>query len=1324
MALVKKLQKGDTAPTLNNTKDYSQIEKALYDDLYSMSTKEARRAKPAYDQVAALVRSGAMDKALKFNPDRTYTIDLNQLPENLKSYNWTGHDNPLEKDMLGLGVKVRGEDSQAEGLTSAMSALRKHTEANIPATATATSTSLGTSEKGLSLLPEYILKKHYGGTDETSQRLFGESFDKIRTDDERKSKVLNWAKENINDYLTDYDKTSNDFKFTHEKSARELKAMLDNPAAKWDDITEKAKELKWDLNGFLVKDTDKKRWGDQALIDKAAADKAAADAENLRISKLPKQVIRNTKYITTKYIKKPVISNEVGSGTIGDVLSGKGSFADYADATAIAGDVVSLGGLWAGIGGGLVSTTATLASDIARKHGLGETLGNVGMNLAFTALALIPGGASVKIGAKSAKVASKALRLGKRAETAEDIFKTAKTLIKTTEESGKAAKLVGKELADFNKAKEIVKAVDAVTATQKVAKVSKMAPLAEKYGISTVLKGVDALSPIAKKITKPLVNTAKVGLIGTGLVNAGTGIRQAAYDTEQGGLGNIKLGDIRKMTHGIQSAKAVGKYAVRHAGTTSGTTKVTSEASTDYKLKGVPKELGEEFHTIKGLPKGTSKADLKTKINEHFDKAINSKNTELTPLKAKAPADLSVEETNKIKTLEKDLELLNKGKSEAVVAKFRAKTDNKEVVEKSGRTIKTEVDSKSWYPKKFQEYSIKQLQKGEAKALKAVKADPKSEAIMKVDVDDKIKKIKSLKSEKWGTKKNPDKFTKAELKAELEQAKKNMIGRKPNKGMQNTLNKRQKDYDDYIAKRKEILLPKKVTSKKEGGILKYATPAATLPQLRLGNLDPLSLENKAHGNWLGYNSKAKATAGIFDEKGQYTPDFIARRNAITDDWFNANKAEINKRIQASGSKFILNNKEQLIRGASDGKAGLLHDLVMGINPIPTPAVTGLPVAPAQRPTSLPTTLPTGSIPTGTPGVTTPSGSGNGSTYVKDDIKSKFKFGIPKIDKVDLTNAALYLSTLNANRVKASKDVQAYLNTPLKTLAPNQHVRTFDTSGQQAQQAIASANRVGNRAANASASMNVGNATRAEMWMKGQELASKLRMQGSGIINQGMQKQSDSDYKTKVYNLGVADANQASIKTGQSKALMTEGMLPVAQNKAFNVWALANNQNAGIKEGNQYKKAMFDLSQDPNYKLAVEDYTKLSDEINNPFRKEFDTKQAVAGVTPQQWESSDYYKNWVNELKKKELMIKPFTDKANLLQAGMAYGQPYSAKKGAKLKKLEANRKLFYKIINETNKMLGDDSIDLNKSEKDILSSDKLFYKTILKGNKEISKLKI
>lgn len=86
MALVRKLQKGDKAPDPNIPKDYSQVEKALYDNLYSMSSKEARRAKPAYDQVAALVRSGAMDKALKFNADRTYSIDTNQLPEELKKF--------------------------------------------------------------------------------------------------------------------------------------------------------------------------------------------------------------------------------------------------------------------------------------------------------------------------------------------------------------------------------------------------------------------------------------------------------------------------------------------------------------------------------------------------------------------------------------------------------------------------------------------------------------------------------------------------------------------------------------------------------------------------------------------------------------------------------------------------------------------------------------------------------------------------------------------------------------------------------------------------------------------------------------------------------------------------------------------------------------------------------------------------------------------------------------------------------------------------------------------------------------------------------------
>ena len=83
MALVKKLQNsGIIEKSKTNNLD---LEKKLYDDLYSMSSKDAKRAKPMYDQVAALIRSGAMDKALKFNPDRTYSVDINQLPEELKT---------------------------------------------------------------------------------------------------------------------------------------------------------------------------------------------------------------------------------------------------------------------------------------------------------------------------------------------------------------------------------------------------------------------------------------------------------------------------------------------------------------------------------------------------------------------------------------------------------------------------------------------------------------------------------------------------------------------------------------------------------------------------------------------------------------------------------------------------------------------------------------------------------------------------------------------------------------------------------------------------------------------------------------------------------------------------------------------------------------------------------------------------------------------------------------------------------------------------------------------------------------------------------------
>lgn len=68
---------------------------------------------------------------------------------------------------------------------------------------------------------------------------------------------------------------------------------------------------------------------------------------------------------------------------------------------------------------------------------------------------------------------------------------------------------------------------------------------------------------------------------------------------------------------------------------------------------------------------------------------------------------------------------------------------------------------------------------------------------------------------------------------------------------------------------------------------------------------------------------------------------------------------------------------------------------------------------------------------------------------------------------------------------------------------------------------------------------------------------------------------------------------------------------------------------------------------------------------------------------------------------------------------MAYGQ--SLKKGGTLaKKVETDRKLFYKIINDTNDRVDKHSIDLSKTEENAMSSDKLFYEMIKGNNKKVN----
>jgi len=73
------------------------------------------------------------------------------------------------------------------------------------------------------------------------------------------------------------------------------------------------------------------------------------------------------------------------------------------------GDLVSLGGFWANIGGTATSLTSDLYADIARGKDLGSILKGVGVNLGWGLAGMLPGAKSTKLVARTARLIPKAI---------------------------------------------------------------------------------------------------------------------------------------------------------------------------------------------------------------------------------------------------------------------------------------------------------------------------------------------------------------------------------------------------------------------------------------------------------------------------------------------------------------------------------------------------------------------------------------------------------------------------------------------------------------------------------------------------------------------------------------------------------------------------------------------------------------------------------------------------------------------------------------------------------------------------------------------------
>ena len=252
-------------------------------------------------------------------------------------------------------------------------------------------------------LSETVLK-NYGGNEELSKT----EFNKLKTNDERKKKLLEFANQHVDDYLAGAEKHKEGFNYEDIQKAKDLKEAL--KTNDFEKVRQQSLKLGWNLEAPLISD-------EQMKLDAAERLKTGTIANGVyekRVTPMRKTTYL-TKTITTKHLpsaqnKKDAKVADERKGSLGE-----GDWFDHALTAASVGGAALSAIPEVGVIGGGVTTAADLISDI--RHNNPDLVQNLGTNLAFTALPLVGAGALRYIpqAGKLAKVAQGAAKYGKYA---------------------------------------------------------------------------------------------------------------------------------------------------------------------------------------------------------------------------------------------------------------------------------------------------------------------------------------------------------------------------------------------------------------------------------------------------------------------------------------------------------------------------------------------------------------------------------------------------------------------------------------------------------------------------------------------------------------------------------------------------------------------------------------------------------------------------------------------------------------------------------------------------------------------------------------------
>ena len=402
--------------------------------------------------------------------------------------------------------------------------------------------------------------------------------------------------------------------------------------------------------------------------------KLQVGGSNVQIAVPEKKLNTNAKFI----------NRSSQDGRVSDIGN---NFSDTADAVTLGLDALSLAGGALGVGAGLASTGVQFVSDLSRDGLHGETLKNLGINLGFTALALIPGMGAAKMAkgaVKTAKIAKVATEGIKDASKAIKILETAATASKDLEKAEKARFL----LKGLDVAKDVVK--DEKVINNIFGKIAKGA--ANTKFVPTVVKGIG------------------YGSMAMGAQYTIPSIGNAIDDIQDGGLSNVKLSDLRNIVGGAGAVKSV-YHIGKNQMIKRGTEPISAETSLPRKVK-VKGGLN-DVEEVKG--KYSNSDEALSKIKESYKTKLNETTKQISDLETKRTTAPSKEIDDQLEALKKEKDRIEAAVSNVVIdSKFKNKYESlkqnqKESFEKTkgkfnpygkARKLKELDDDASWWQKR------------------------------------------------------------------------------------------------------------------------------------------------------------------------------------------------------------------------------------------------------------------------------------------------------------------------------------------------------------------------------------------------------------------------------------------------------------------------------------------------------------------------------------------------------------------------------------------------------------------------------------------------